>query len=127
MSPDDVRVGQMVTVRQWAQPREAEGYRDDWGPFFAPPQAPARRTDHMGDVMRVVAVSLPYVAVAFAFSNHIKILDLRDCELTEVTPEYVSAMRQMYEQKARRRPPSTGGWLPMAPMQFGIYREDDDE
>lgn len=104
MNVDDLTAGLLVTVRDWyANHRET---RPDWdSPFGIMMGGGSRekKRELMGTPLRVEAVSLPYVACRVAFANRVVVLDVREVELTRVTPEYVGIMRAKHEAESRKK------------------------
>lgn len=101
MTADDVKVGQIVTVLDWYCNRERGEWKDPdmfshmfgggGGGGFKP------KRDWMGAVLRVEAVSLPYVALTRAFTKEFVTLDLRLCELAQVSPDFIAAAHAQHE------------------------------
>lgn len=104
MNPDDLTAGLTVAVRDWYsnQGSSAPDYASPFGMVFGTSGGGSKRRDYMGTPLLVAAVSLPYVACRVAFVNKVVVLDVRECELTRVSPEYVAIMRAKHEAEARK-------------------------
>lgn len=110
MTADDLQAGMMVTVLDWAEnqgPRDQSvGWNDHPLSYLGMGSATKpRRSDHMGEVLQIAAVSLPYVAVVVGFTERVVTLDVRKVELTRITDEYVAVKRAAYESGKGKHDP----------------------
>lgn len=103
MTADDVKVGQIVTVLDWFcnQAKEEWTEADPYLSMFGRGKTSNHRRDYMGMVLRVEAVSLPYVALTVAFTKQHVTLDLRQCEIAQVTPDFIAAAHAHHKAAAK--------------------------
>lgn len=129
MTVDDLSVGMWVTVRDWYQNTTPAAPSMEFSSMmFGTIGTSSKKRDWMGTPLRIEALSLPYAACRVAFKNKVVVLDLRDVELTRITPEFLAVMRMKHEAESRSKA-STKGWGYNAPISFVLESkggEDDD-
>ena len=130
MTADDVKVGQIVTVLDWFCNRESKAGWVEPDPFaamFSRAQPAGQRRDFMGVVLRVEAVSLPYVALTKAYTKEHVTLDLRLCEIVAVSPAFIAAAAARHEQEKNKKPSTYGllGWS--GPIITRAEPDDDND
>ena len=99
MAPDDFAVGIYVTVLSW-KPREVETMGSFVGASLgegwkAPETRVVQNRSFVGELLRIDAVDLPFVAVdairGFMGRPYASVLDTRECELKRLSPAMVRA------------------------------------
>jgi hypothetical protein len=92
LEADDLETGMLITVLEW-MPVERPIYSE----FGMTVTGTMTHMDHSwcGEVLKVIVVDFPYVAVkAFGFKEPIK-LDLRRCRLGRISEDYAKAMNRV--------------------------------
>lgn len=104
LSPGEITKGMKITVVNW-NPREI--------PTFSlfdtqPATVTHEDTSWCGDVLEVLAVSLPYIVIrdVRSFRGHPCRIDTRQCSLMELSAEYIAALTPNDELTHRREKPT---------------------
>lgn len=87
ISPGELTIGMYITVFEWNK-EEKSGLQESEN-MLAALLGKAKDKRFCGEVLKIKAVQLPYVAVEYY--GQILSLDSRDCKFMELNEEYVKA------------------------------------
>jgi hypothetical protein len=97
LKTDDIEVGMFVTVcRGPKRDKMVAAPGDPFGFSMVATGETVEDRSYQGDVLKVLAVDLPFIAAQWdTFSHPIK-LDTRKFGLRKLSPEYVAAMQRSF-------------------------------
>lgn len=102
MAPDDLKVGQYVTVLDWFENREPPKQWLEPTVMGLQIRSAVKRLEYKGVVLKIEALSLPYVICRVGFGAEIAILDTRLLELGALTDGFVQFMRAEWDRRQPR-------------------------